>query len=162
VFNGLQEVKDYRAKSDARGAQLKGEFEARKLKLDDLQKARNGFRIGSDDWDRANQEFVRAVIEAQAAQTVTQAELVRTQKMQTKQVFDKVLKAVANIAEQQGITLVLAESLPPEPSDEEFEKLTPEQLAGLLSQRNLLYVAPSLDITNDVIIKMDADYKSGN
>ena len=39
--------------------------------------------------------------------------------------------------------------------------MTPDQLNQLLSSRNVMYVAPDVDVTAEVVARLDAAYKSG-
>jgi Skp family chaperone for outer membrane proteins len=87
--------------------------------------------------------------------------MMSSQKRQVRNVVERIIKTIEAVALEQKIDIVMSESRPPEPSDEEFEKLTPEQYSTLLSQRNLLYVSPAADITTTIVARLDAAYKEG-
>ena len=75
-------------------------------------------------------------------------------------IYDKIVAAVGEVAKEKGYAMVVAQIVPPEPSDDQFDRLTAEQLINLLRQQNLLYVDPASDITADVVTRMDAKYAS--
>jgi Skp family chaperone for outer membrane proteins len=67
-----------------------------------------------------------------------------------------VTAGVAEIAAEKHIDLVIAEIKPEIP--ENLDQVNPDQLRALMTQRNVLFVASQLDITQDVIAAMDAKY----
>src|SRR5205807_2534576 len=100
-----------------------------------------------------------AIIEYQAWFQITQANLARTQKLQTLQLFNKIQAAVAEVATQKGVDLVLAEQRPELP--ENFEQLNVEEVRSWITARNVLYMNNAIDISSDVITNLDQKYKSG-
>ncbi|MGH7175777.1 MAG: OmpH family outer membrane protein, partial [Tepidisphaeraceae bacterium] len=106
-----------------------------------------------------NNELLQASIDLQVWQQINQAEVQREQKMQMLNIFNKITNAVAEVATQKGIDLVIAEQRPEFP--ENTEQINVDQLRLLINQRNVLFNAPQVDLSNDVIAAMDAKYKSG-
>ncbi len=155
----LTEIKEFKELE----TRLKGKFEDAKASQEklqgrarELQGQRDQFKPGSKEYDSANADLIKVAVELQVSGQVAQQELVREQKRQLKGLSDKIVAQVKTIAETKQIALVISQVVPPEISDENWEKLTPEQASQLLSQRNLLYVAPDMDITTEVITALDA------
>jgi Skp family chaperone for outer membrane proteins len=69
--------------------------------------------------------------------------------------FDKIMAAISELAKQRGYDLVIAEQPPIN-----IEKTTAEMLPQLLLQREVLYSAATVDITNDVVTKLDEQYNA--
>ena len=89
---------------------------------------------------------------------ITQAQLQGQQKQQMKQLFDKIVDATSEVAQQQGYDLVLADQRPELP--ENLGMINVEQLRQLLNQRNVLYETEKVDISSAVIANLDSKYKA--
>lgn len=161
ILNELKEVKELETRLKTKFEEAKRQQESQQNRLKELQAQRDMFKPSSEEYDRAQKELIKVAVEAQVAGQIAQQELVREQKKQLKLISDKIISQVKVIAEQKQISLVIAQVIPPEVSDENWEKLTPEQASQLLSSRNLLYVAPDTDLTTEVITALDAAHASG-
>lgn len=158
IFSDIKETKDLETKLKAKGDDLNRKTAELQQKVKALQDSRNQFKPGTDTYDRANQELKRAAQQGQFDLQVTQQDLVGEQKLQTKMIYDKIVAAVSELAKEKGYAVVLAQVIPPEPSDDQFDRLTSEQLINLLRQQNILFVDPSADLTAEVITRLDAKY----
>jgi hypothetical protein len=58
------------------------------------------------------------------------------------------------------LDLVLTE-MKPQLAPGQQNSMTPDQYLQVLLQRNVLYAGGEIDITNDVIAALDAQYKAG-
>lgn len=161
IFSDIKETKDLDNKLNAKGADLKKMQNDAQAELTAKKQSRDQFKPGTDTYDRANQELNRAVTQRQIEIQVAQNELVREQKLQTKLIYDKIVAAVSEVAKEKGYSVVVSQVIPPEPSDDQFDRLTADQLINLLRQQNLLYVDPSADLTSEVVARMDAKYAGG-
>ena len=159
VFNEIQETKDLNAKMQNEVKNVDAQNQEKKLKLRDLQSARDALKQDSPQYETKSQELTQAIIEYQAWFQITQANLARTQKLQTLQLFNKIQAAVAEVATQKGVDLVLAEQRPELP--ENFEQLKVEEVRSWITARNVLYMNNAIDISSDVITNLDQKYKSG-
>lgn len=160
VFADIKETKDLQTKLSSKGNDLNAMKNDAQKQLTDLKAQRDQFKPGTDTYDRANQTLSRTATELQVKFQVVQQELMHEQKYQTKMIYDKIVTVVGELAKEKGYTLVVSQIVPPEPSDDQFERLTMEQLSGLLTQQNLLYVDPAADLTAEVTTRMDAKYVS--
>ena len=129
-------------------------------KVKSLQEQRDNLRTDSPQYGDKDKELQTAKIDLEVWAQIQQAESARTNKMQTKALFDKIVNAVAEVATAKGIDLVIADQHPEVP-DNFMEQATLEQVRALLGQRNVLYSSPQVDITQDVITALDAKYAAG-
>lgn len=160
IFSDIKETKDLENKLKSRGQELGQRQNDAQQRVTALKASRDQFKPGTDTYDRANQELSRTATQLQVEIQIAQQELVREQKLQTKMIYDKVVAAVNELGKERGYAMVVAQIIPPEPSDDQFDRMTAEQLIQLLRQQNLLYVDPSADLTADVITRMDSKYVS--
>jgi len=159
IFNEIQETKDLNAKMANDVKNMDAQNQEKKQKLRDLQAARDALKPDSPQYEQKNQEWTREVIEYEAWFQTTQVNLARTQKLQTLQLFNKIQAAVAEVATQKGIDLILAEQRPDLP--ENLEQLKVEEVRNWITARNVLYLNNSIDISSDIITNLDQKYKSG-
>ena len=129
-------------------------------KIKSLTDQRDNLRPDSPQYADKNKELQAAKIDLEVWAQIQQGDIQRENKQQTKALFDKIVNSVAEVATTKGIDLVIADQHPELP-DDFLEKATLDQVRGLLGQRNVLYSAPQVDITQDVITSMDAKYTSG-
>lgn len=161
ILTEIKEFKDLETKLKTRFEEVKRQQETLQGRARELQGQRDQFKPGSPEYDRANADLIKLAVEGQVSGQVAQQELIREQKRQLRGLSEKIMNQAKTVAQAKQIAIVISQVVPPEVSDENWEKLTPEQAGQLLSQRNLLYVAPELDITNDIITALDAAYASG-
>ena len=160
IFSDIKEKKDWEQKMLQDQKTLQDTAFQKQQKVKSLQEQRDNLRTDSPQYADKDKELQSAKIDLEVWAQIQQAESQRTNKMQTKALFDKIVNAVAAVATAKGIDLVIADQHPEVP-DNFMEQATLEQVRALLGQRNVLYSSPQVDITQDVITQMDADYSAG-
>lgn len=161
VVSEVKELKDLDAKWKARAQEIQTQGQQRQARINELKNQRDQFKAGSAEYDRAAADLSKTFLEAQIATQFEQQNLVREQKRTLKTMYDKVAEVVKAVAADKKIGVVIAQNVPPELSEDNFDRLTPEQVEQLVRSRNILYVAPEADLTTEVITRMDANYSSG-
>jgi len=158
IFVEMQETKDLRQQLEAQTGQLQNEAKNRQQKVKDLQAARDLLKPDSPQYAEAERQFMQEAIQFDTWTKITQAQLQGQQKQQMKQLFDKIIAATSQVAQQQGYDLVLADQRPELP--ENLGMINVEQLRQLLNQRNVLYENEKVDISSQVITNLDSQYKA--
>jgi Skp family chaperone for outer membrane proteins len=158
VFQQLQETNDLKAAMENKRKVLADEESAKRMKIKDLEAQRSQLRPDAPAYQERQRELLQATMEFQVWGQMMQADVQREQKLQMKLLFDKITTAVAEVATAKGIDLVIAEQ---RPDMENIDQLNVEQVRALINTRNVLFSAPQIDISNDVIAAMDAKYKAG-
>jgi Skp family chaperone for outer membrane proteins len=159
VFNEMQEKKDLTAKMENERKTIEAQDLEKKQHLKDLQAARDAIKSDAPGYEKVNQDLFQAAIEYQTWAQITQANVQRNQKLQMVNLFNKITAAIAEVATQKGIDLVIAEQRPELPDN--LDQFNVEQVRALINSRNILYSTATVDISNDVINAMDAKYKAG-
>jgi Skp family chaperone for outer membrane proteins len=161
VFQEMMETKDLRQKMDADAKTIKDEGERRENELKEAQKKRELFNEGSTDYDKANRELIKLAIDMRAWQELTKADVLRQQKTQMRNLFNKIEEATKEVADAKKIDLVLVDQKQELPTDSAtMEKITSDQLRQAINQRVIIYNNGRLDITNEVLAAVDAKYKA--
>jgi len=160
VFQEMMETKDLRQKMDSDAKAIKDEGERRENALKELQKKRDLFNEGSTDYDKANKDLVEQAIATRAWQELTKAEVLRQQKMQMRNLFNKIEDATKDVATAKKLDLVFVDQKLELPNDAKtMEQITADQLRQLINQRTIIFNNGRLDITNEVLAAVDAKYK---
>jgi Skp family chaperone for outer membrane proteins len=156
ILMNLQETKDMQARLDQEKKTL-GNIELdKRAKIKDLTSARDALKPDAPQYAEKNKELQAAQVDLEVWGRIMQADGQRSFKQQLRTLYDKVTAGIAEVAAEKHIDLVLAEIKPEIP--ENLDQINPDQLRALMTQRNILFVASQLDITNDVISAMDAKY----
>ena len=157
-FAEMQETKDLKAKLENDRKALEAEVNQRQQAVKDLQAARDLFKPDSPQYQEADQKFMKAAIEFDTWSKITQAQLQGQQKQQMKTLFDKIVAATGEVAQQKGLDMVLADQRPEMPDN--LTQVTVDQLRAMLNGRNILYSTDKVDLNNAVIAALDAKYKA--
>lgn len=80
------------------------------------------------------------------------------QKAKMAALFKKVENAVAEIAKEEGIDLVIADNRDPLPDN--LDELDIRTVRGLILQRDVLYASSRIDITEKVVTRLDAKFRA--
>jgi Skp family chaperone for outer membrane proteins len=161
VFNEMLETKDLKQKMDSDGNAIKAEGERRKNDLQEAQKRRDLVNEGTADYEKANRELIEKAIAMQTWQELIKADLARQQKVQMRNLFNKIEDATKEVAEAKKLDLVFVDQKIELPMDNKtMEQITADQLRSLINQRSIMYNNGRLDITNEVLAAVDAKYKA--
>jgi Skp family chaperone for outer membrane proteins len=160
IFNDIKERTEVKNKFDAEVSNLASIEKQKKQKVSDLQAARDLLKPNSPEWDEANRQLLNAAIEFRAWGELSQADLDRKRKQQTKGLYDKIIAAIGEVAQQRGIDIVIATQNTDLP--ENLDEISVKQLQATLLQRDVLYSAPKVDVSADVIAIMDARFSQSH
>lgn len=158
VFADMQELKDLNQKMDADRRLLEGVNQEKQTKLKSLKAERDALKPETPQAQDKNAEYLRTAIEYETWAKLTEVNLQRQLKVQTKALFDKIEAACAEVAKQKGLDLVLTDQRPDFPDD--LDRLTVEQVRGMITSRSVLYANDKVDISAAVLAALDAKYKS--
>ncbi len=159
IIAGVKETKDLQQKTNAEIASLEQQAKQKQSALDDLRGRRDQLNPGTPQYEQLNGQFRQESINLQAWNQFHKADLGARQKAQLKALYQKMQAAIADIAKAQGFDLVMTEQAPQIPDN--LDQVQMNELQGLLNIRNVLYANPAIDITSQVIAKMDQNYQSG-
>jgi Skp family chaperone for outer membrane proteins len=157
IFRQLHETQELQRRMDAERERFEREERERRERLEGLRMHRDQLMPGMPQFDERHQELVRAMIEFEAWGRVMQMEVQRKQKQHTKHLFDRIQQGAGEVARQRGFHMVIAEPEVPE----NIDMVTPEQLNMALTQRNVLYAADLVDISDDIVAHLNERFREG-
>ncbi len=159
IFNEMQETKALQTKLQSDRDGLADTERQKRGQLQALKESRDQLKPDSPQYQQRNEELVKASVEFEVWGRMMQLNVQRQQKQQIARLFDKIQTAVTEVAKNKGLDLVVAEQATEMPAD--MDQINVDQLKALINQRNILYAAEGLDISNEVITRLDATYKGG-
>jgi Skp family chaperone for outer membrane proteins len=155
IFNDMQETKGLREKLEVRRKELLNKEEqmraAIKAKADELAQINPKHPRHEEvleDLDNLNAQL-------QAWGVATKASVERQQKKMVKDLYDKIETAVGEVAQANGIDLVIADG---RQEIANLDQVPAEELRRVLNTRNVLFSTKGVDITEKVITLLDAKY----
>ncbi len=160
IFNEMKETKALNEKMN--GEMMKFE-QTRRQKveaIEQLKKSRNDMRPDHPQYEELNNQLLAASADAEVW-IKTQAILNdQRQKRQTKIIFEKVQAAVADVAKQQNIDLVIADTKDVLPDGPELEKADIRAVKAAIYQKDVLFASDRLDISSAVLANLDAKFQA--
>jgi Skp family chaperone for outer membrane proteins len=160
VFSSLNEKID----GDASIKQMADQFQADQQKREqDLEKIAGQlrddtlFKTDSPEYRNLQDKALQMKSEYDANANMAQQKLLIEQRLKTIQIYRRMNDAIKQYAESKGIGLVLVAD------DINFD--TAQNIEGVtqrIANRKVIYAHPDYDITQQIIEKMNADYKLGN
>jgi len=157
VFDTMQETQDKKKAQSNEVKDLQAQEDQQLNEIKEMQKQRDAMtKKGSADYVKQNNEIMDKTVKLRVWHEVKNQELGRRHKDEVRALFDKIQAAVAQIARERKIDLVIADYAIEIPED--LDQVQPDQLNALLRQRQVLYAAKGVDITAEVIARLDAGY----
>ena len=159
VLNSLAETQDLNKSMESEQATFKADGETRQQKLKDLTAQRDQVKPESPQYVDMTKQLTQARADLQAWAQTKQQDMQRGFRDKAKRMNDKINAAIKQIAQDKKIDLVLADQKP-ELTDQQMETMQPQQIMGVLFGRNILFNTDGMDLTQEVIAKLDAVYKA--
>jgi len=159
ILNDLAETKDINKAAQAELAALKQQVDGRDVKLKELQEKRDALKTDSPQWSELHKQLVAQKTERDTFAKATQDEIFRKLRDNAKRMHEKIGVTVSEIAKAKGFDLVIAEQKP-EANEEQLQQMNHQQITQFLMARNVLFKSDAIDITNDVIAKLDSAYQA--
>ncbi len=155
VFANYARAKDLLAQLNDKRQALTAEDEQRGKAIDALGVELAGLKPGSKEYEARLAEADRLRLDRTVNAQFKEVTLLREHRRLTLEMYGEVTKVVAAVAGERGLTLVLCRDADLVDTDETAE------LVAQIRNRKVLYSDPSLDITADVLARLNASYRSG-
>ncbi|HEV7300200.1 MAG TPA: OmpH family outer membrane protein [Tepidisphaeraceae bacterium] len=159
VFQEAQETVQLKAKMESEGQVLKKTGDEKGANIRRLEGELSQLRRDSPSYVEKSRELRMARVEAETWGKLTAADLENVEKGRTLEMFKKIQAAIESVAKSKGIEVVISDVSGDLP--ETVDNVSKQQFTQFLSAKNLWYAAEAADITNEVLAKLDADFKAG-
>jgi Skp family chaperone for outer membrane proteins len=158
IAESIHEYQDMAAQMDLDRKSLTNTLNDKKNALTAMQQALSYLKTDSPQYADQQDKLLKASIEYKAWGEETQLALQRQQKTKIKNLFAEIEDAVAQVAQKDGINIVIADQRVQIP--ENLDNIDVNALRQAIAQRTILYSDSSRDISGEVITLMDKNYAS--
>lgn len=156
VFDSLAEKVQVDADLQTRAEKLRQEDQERTRRIEDLQRDLNTLAApGTSAFVQKQEELEQQALELRAWREYQSAKLQRERALQYERLYRKMLDTIGQVAREGGFDLVLFKEAPVDTAN-----LKPEQLGTFIQIRKVLWVTEDLDLTDQVIQKMNNEYRN--
>lgn len=157
LVNQMQEFKklkdDYRNKYGDLGQEQRKQEQA----VQEKQVHRdNTFKPGTAQWQSETEQIDKMNIELEVWKNMSRVQLDRWEKQYLKTLYDHIASAAQQVAQNQQLDLVIADTTPQFGPD--MDKVRTQDMEQALSMRNVYYAGPKADVTDKVLMQLEADF----
>ena len=150
IFNECKRNSRYREEAKAEYERLAGELKKLEAEIEADKAGLVTLKAGSDDHSEQIKEILIKQGTLQAQQKFYEQQLELKDQRWTEELYQDILKATGNVAKEKGLTLVL------ENSDIELPALNAQDLMMTIRTNKVLYSGGSLEISEDVMERVDS------
>jgi Skp family chaperone for outer membrane proteins len=160
VMNRYARTEDANSELKLDLARLESTTKPKYDKIEELRNQRDGFNKGTEEWERLDEQAMKAEIELRTEMAYEQARIEKRHIETLHDLYRDIKGAVAWVARREKIDLVFTRAWlePPRIDMEEARGL--EDLKGRIVGQRLIYPGEPTDVTKAVIEKLNRDYDS--
>jgi Skp family chaperone for outer membrane proteins len=156
IFAECDQIKDLNEVIRRRSEATAAEAAQRKKVIDDKREQLTAFQPGSPDYSARRKDLMRLNVEANVWLKTSEDEVENQKFDWTRVIYEKAVKAATELAQQRGIGAVIQRV---EFKPDEIESNV-QALRRMIQERTVIYNAPELDITDDIIRRLNSEYKA--
>lgn len=156
IKESIHEYQDIVSQLRTEGEALKNTANDKATNINAMKQALSYLKSDSPQYADESDKLQKAAIEYDVWVKETQLSLDRKQKTMMKSLFLEIQDAIAQVAQKDGINLVLSDVRPPIPDN--LDSVTADQLFSIISQTSVLYSDQSRDISGEVTTLLDKNY----
>ena len=157
VFSKSQVQSQYRAKQNVTDDRNRGELAAIDKQIQDDRKLLETVKPNSDDYLKLVQTIIDNRAKLEARQEFFKQQRLVEDRQQLEKLYPEVLKIVAAVAKEKGLDLVLERTEPALANAR-----TADELMSAVSSHKALYAGGCVDLTVEVVARLDANVKPLN
>jgi len=154
IFNECQQTKDVNERFQLRDEKFVGQRQKLKEAVDQKEDELEAFARGSKEYIERFKQWVQLQIDYGATIKIHQRKIVRDQVFWTRRTYTQIVQAVEEVAKARGLLLVLYRD------DMDLQTDDLQDLGSRLRDRKVVFSAAGLDITQDVLDKVNRDYRA--
>jgi Skp family chaperone for outer membrane proteins len=157
VFNSLKEKQDIEAELKQRAQSLQSNEKEKRQKIQQMKSNLDVLKPGTSEYQQQEQKLERAVVDLKAWAQYKQQKMKRTRGVKMESLYRKTTDTAGNVAEDNGFDLVLYDE-----GSADLNYQSSKQLSTMIQMRKVLWSNDKLNITDQVIQRMNNQYQAGN
>ena len=151
VFLNCKANARYRADELAEQSKISGAMELLRKEIQAQEAGLKALRPGSTDHLEQYRELVNKQYALEAQQKFNSQQRILKDRRWTEELYREILRITKTLAEEKGLDMVLEKDEP------EFPVPSPDELMMTLSTHKVLFSGGCVDITNEVVARLDAE-----
>jgi Skp family chaperone for outer membrane proteins len=156
VRNAMDEAREVTAEIERELQEFQNQDKARMQAIEELRQDLELLEPNTPAYTAKRQELLFKMVEARTWQEVKKAELNSEHAIQLERLYMKIVAAARDVAELNGYDIVMAAE-----RQLDFSKANAQEIDALVALRKLLWHTPEINITDQVIQKMNNDFANG-
>ena len=157
IFEECVRIKDLNEEMRKNMEDFRTEVNQRREAIADQKLRLGAYRVGTEEYEKQRRELLRMNIELRNWAEITESDLERQRFDWTRIIYEQAAGASERIARDRGYDLVMLRTAF-KPDDIAEQSVQGLRLA--IQQRNVVFHAPGIDITDAVLERMDSEYKT--
>lgn len=157
IFAELAETKSLQFQMQDEQKKFMATQDEKMKAITDMKTRRDALLPDHPQWAELNSQLAALTAETRVWVETQKVIAESTQKSKMAALFKKIEQGVAEIAKEDGIDLVIADNRDPLPPS--LDEIDVRTLRGLLLQRDVIYAADKIDISEKVVTRLDAKYR---
>ena len=149
IFESCQRSVRYREKTLAERGKIEAELSKLTKEIEAEKAGLQTLKVNSDDYMAQVKEILTKQAHLQAQQKFYEQQLPLKEQIMIEELYKDILRETGKISEQRGLSLVFDKSKPELPASSSSE------LTLIISSHKLLYSNGCIDITDEVMAKVD-------
>lgn len=158
IFNEMAETKALQGRMMEEQKKFVGLEKEKRATIEQLRAQRDQLKADHPQFQEINGQLLTASLDYKLWGESQKALAEQRQKHQMRQLFDKVQSAVAEVAKNENIDMVMAEQRDPLPDD--LDSISIQQLKAAILSKDVLYASKDSDISDRVLALLDARFKA--
>ena len=152
VFNRYQRATDLSNQFNERRDRIKEQDKTKGEQMDQVEKMLKELKSDSKEYQEQSATMEKLTVERTVWRKMQEQAVIKDHRDLTEQMYQEIIKVIAQLAKDQGYDLVLYLDAA------EMNSETTSELLGKIAQRKVLYCDPSMDITETVLQRANAAY----
>jgi Skp family chaperone for outer membrane proteins len=149
VFDRTRQQAQYQTKAVAKRARDRAQLEGLAQEVKGAEEEMSTHRQGTPEYLKLMQNVIQKRAQLEAQQEYLKQQTMLENKLWMEKLYEQTLKIVTALAREKGLELVLERTEPSFP-------ISSDELMATFSTHKVLYAGGSVDLTNEVISRLDA------
>jgi Skp family chaperone for outer membrane proteins len=136
---------------------IETENQRRQADLKQIQQFMKGLTPGSKGYEEQYELLRRKTIQAELVIRSETEKIMRSHQMATREIYNEILDGIETVARKKGMSMVLYAN-----NQAALQEGNAQEMLRQIQGRRILYSAPETDITTEVLILLNRNYKNTN
>ena len=154
IFSQYDRQKDLTEEMRVINQEMQDEEQRRRGQIDSLQATLDAMSPDDSTMVKRQREMLQMQIDYKNWGELMQVDMAREVGLWTRQIYNEIMDATEEHAQRQGFDIVLYKDQP------ELVGFDPDAIRDQIRSRKLLYYNPTVDITQTVLDKLNANYRA--